>query len=237
MICQKLLLSSGNKVIKSPSGRLFTRHSSNMGTLMNYTVDGKIYQNVLIFDACYRGTGAITTNTTKDSSLINYQTNNINGNWDIDGDGDFDAVTNNPVLSDEEISTLWVNSIDDRTSKYNTDTWLTYAGSTATTICDSIRVGDASSLRGLLPNIQILLRIFCDANIIDSLDPTVSDYPHLALGKANSNGFWKIGGANAVWSSTEYSSKYCRGIQPNGECSFLTKSSSFGVIPIAEFEK
>lgn len=235
MICQKMLLNSGSKIIISPSGRIFKRHSSNMGTVMNFTVNGVDYLDVFIFDAVYRGSGVITTNTTKDSSLTNFQTTNTSGNWDIDGDGDFDASTNHPVLSDEEISTLWANSIDDSTSNDNTGTWLTYPGSTATTLCNGLNIGDETNpIRGMLPTIQILMRIFCDANIIDSLDPTVYDNPHLALGDANTNGFWKVDGRSAVFSSTEYNNANCRGIKATGECSYLSKSSTFAVIPVIE---
>lgn len=234
MICQKMLLNSGNKIIISPSGRKFMRHSSNLGTIMNFTVDGVDYQDVFIFDAVYRGSGVIITNTTKDSSLTNFQTTNTSGNWDIDGDGDFDAATNHPVLSDEELSALWVNSIDDRTSNYNTETWMTYPDSTAPKLCDERKIGDKNPLRGRMPNIQILMRIFCDANVIDSLDPTVAENPHLALGDANTNGFWKVDGMSAVFSSTEYNNANCRGIKATGECSYLSKSSTFAVIPIIE---
>ena len=70
MICQKMLLNSGSKIIISPSGRIFKRHSSNMGTVMNFTVNGVDYLDVFIFDAVYRGSGVITTNTTKTRSIM-----------------------------------------------------------------------------------------------------------------------------------------------------------------------
>lgn len=218
----------GKTQVLSPSGRAYYRHSSGMGTVLEFN-DGSA-RKVLVLDAKYRGSGIMCDNYT-DTSLPNYSTSNTNGCWDIDGDNDYDANSNHPQMTDAELNSLWANSIDSNTGKYNTDIWLTQTNPEAANLCRAVKV-DGTGCD--IPNIQTLMRIFCEANLLDSMDPTVSDYPTNALGDANSNGWWRIAGSDYCWSSTEVNGSYCRGVYYDGYCSGRSKDVSDGVVPVLE---
>ena len=86
-----------------------------------------------------------------------------------------------------------------------------------------------------LPNIQQLMRIYVEADFIDSLDPTITLYPTKALGLRNPNGFWKFSEtSNLAVSSTDYSKTNIRIISSAQGCSNISKSNTLNVIPILE---
>ena len=226
------------KGVTTASGRLLYRHSSGMGTVMEFT-DGTP-RKVVVLDAKYRTKKKFGTYGLDMPNLTNYATANTHGDWDIDNDGDYDANTNNPQMTDAQLNAAWINSIDAKTAKQNCDEWMTktsytdsqsIVGVPAVQYCRSVTVDGVACD---LPNIQTLMRMQCEANAIDALDPTVAQYPTYALGTANTSGFWNFGGTTAAWSSTEYSSYCVRYMDCNGQCSDARKDIECGVAPVLE---
>lgn len=197
------------------------RHSSGMGTVMEFN-DGQD-RKVLVLDAQYRTVAKMTSDTETDTSLPNYTSKNTNGTWYIDGGNYETSPSACASLTDATLNNLWVNSIDINTSKYNTDVWLTQPDCDAATHCRSITVNGVGCD---VPNIQTLMRIFCEADNLDALDPTVTSYPDLRL----SDWF----GSQHLWSSSECNTRLVRQVLYVGNCGGDYKFADYGVCPVLE---
>ena len=207
--------------IISAGGRKLYRHSSNMGTVIEFN-DG-VDRKVLVLDAQYRSNFVIVSSSYTDTSLPNYSRSNTNGNWYIHGTNSSTTPSACASLTDATLNSLWVNSIDTNTSKYNTDVWLTQSKCECANHCRSITVNSVSCD---IPNIQTLMRIYCEAINLDELDPTVSSYPNLKMSA--------LFGSGAMCSSSEYNANYVRQVYSNGKCNGNLKDVSFGVCPVLE---
>lgn len=217
---QKLLFTS------KYSRRVLYRHSSGMGTVICFN-DG-MNREVLVLDAKYRTLANLSSNETilpEHGSTLN-----INGNAYLDGvnDGENNELKYRLHVSDKKLNYLWQNIIDANTSKYNTDVLI---DSPAAIHCRSIKVGGVGCD---IPNIQILMRIYCEANRLDALDPTVSQYSTYAFGDMNSNGWWRPGGTNDFWSSTKISKNTYFQIRYNRKCVNQYEEYEYGVCPVLE---
>lgn len=219
------------QIIIAPSGRKLYRHESDMGTVMEFN-DGQD-RKVIVLDAVYRGReifGCSDYNPTKipvtDGPAEYYQ---LGG-----------TVTNSKTFTDDYLNTN-MDIIDSLTSKQNCDIWMTfqedaYEGLPAIEHCRSILINDIPCD---LPNIQTLIRIYCDGDILDEMDPTVADNPRKALGLKNPTGAWSIdptsSGMQYVWSSSKTNKTTCWTLSSQtGAVIFLDRSSSDGVIPVLE---
>jgi len=225
------------KGVTAPSGRVFYRHSSGMGTVMEFN-DGQA-RKAVILDAKYRTKAQFGTYG-KDSSLTNYQSQNKNDTWYINGGSAATTPDACKTLTDAFLNDMWATSKDQNAAKQNDDVWLTYEGTTDSQSISgvpAVRAAREVKVNGVgcdIPNHQTLMRMYCDADIIDSLDPTVAAYPGNALGSANTNGAWKIAGANSAFASTEYGSNYVRCVHYNGYCLNATKGLTCAVAPVLE---
>ena len=253
MISRYLLLNTQPKTQKmliAPSGRTFYRHSSGMGTVMCFN-DGQD-REVLVLDAAYRGYGDMG-DWGDDISLPDYDEWNISRNWYIHGTNSSTTPAACASITDATLNSLWVNTIDVNTAKHNCDVILAEASitPTAVTYARSILVNGTPCD---VPNIQTLQRIYCDSEFLDSMDPTVDEYPHNALGSANSYCPFAVGGSGNTgvaydkgnadcWSSTDggidkYDSSswginsygICKGNYDDG----YGRDYSLGVVPILE---
>ena len=230
----------------SLGGRTLYRHSSGMGTVIEYN-DTLGDKKVLVVDAKYRGTGSMGdclnpmdgTGVSTNYSLPDYQSSNTNDNWYIHGTDSATTPAEQAALSDETINTLWANTIDVNTSKHNCDVVLAETTTTPATAIEHARSIVVDGTPCDVPNIQILQRIYCEAELLDSMDPTVAEYPDYALGSANPNGAWYVGGNSAVWASTD------GGIYGDYSCSWYVDSDGYcdydgyrfyvlGVVPVLE---
>ncbi len=207
--------------IISAGGRKLYRHSSDMGTVMEFN-DGQD-RKVLVLDAQYRARALLMTSSRTDTSLPNYSQTNSNNNWYIHGTDSSTTPSACASLTDATLNSLWVNSIDANTSKYNTDVWLTMNGCDAATHCRSITVDGVGCD---IPNIQTLMRIYCEAINLDALDPTVASYQNMKL--SDWFGSWYL------YSSSEYDTYYVRRVSCNGGCNEFNKGSVCGVCPVLE---
>ncbi len=203
------------------AGRKLWRHPSEMGTVIEFN-DGQD-RKVLVLDAQYRARWQMMTSTSNDTSLPNYISKNTNNTWYIDGGSSATTPSACASLTDDTLNSLWVNSIDDNTSKYNTDVWFTQPDCEAATHCRSITVNGVGCD---IPNIQTLMRIYCEGVLLDALDPTVTSYQDFRFSDWFASWY--------LWSSTECNTQYVRQMHSNGSCGYDRKDSSFGVCPVFE---
>ena len=230
----------------TPGGRKIYRHESDMGSVLEY-YDAS-YKKIIVLDALYRDFlqfGAYNYNMTSLTGYTNYNHTQptppyIKYSHTIHGlDESYSYSLDIPPIqmSDFELNKLWVNSIDSKTAKYNCDQWMTrntytdsasIKGVPAVNHCRSILIND---VKCDLPNIQQLMRIFVEADMIDSLDPTLDSNLTKALGLKNSNGFW---GATNAFSSTNYNATGIRQVGSGQGCSYVNKNIARFVIPILE---
>lgn len=179
---------------------------------------------VLVLDAQYRARKLKMTSSYTNTGLPDYpKLNNTNNTPIIHGTSSSTSPSACASLTDATLNSLWVDSIDANTSKHNTDVWLTQADCECATHCRSIKVNGVGCD---IPNLQTLMRIFCEGVLLDELDPTVSSYPDLKLSDWFNS--WKL------WSSTEYSTYAIRQMYSNGEHSNDMKDISQGVCPVLE---
>lgn len=230
----KLKYIAGNQTfrIKSAAGRILYRHSSGMGTVLEFN-DG-VVRKVLVLDAKYRSNGVGTfTSAFTNHTLPKCQTKNRSGNWSIVGS--INHVTPNECMhiTDEVLMTLW-GTIDTNTSRYNTDYWLTTEGCAEAQYCRNIIVGGVGCD---VPNIQTLMRIYCEAVQLDMLDPTIPQYPTYSL----ANGIWSESAKKGVRSSSYWdctgNNIFVRNVHYNGVCHNAyanTTNSNCYVIPVLE---
>ena len=238
----------GGSRITAPSGRILYRHRSGKGTVMEFN-DGQP-RKVLIADSTFRANRRFGTYG-KDSSLPNY-TSHPSQQWYLNKDSSM-TTTKAATITDSWLNTNMVR--DTNTSKYNCDVWMTYKGTSDSTSnygytgvpavewCRSQNI-DGQPLD--LPNIQILMRIYCDAEALDALDPTIATNPKYALGSKNPQGAWYMGTAGSSgnssnaytyysWSSSEYNgSTTAWGVNYNGYVNDYRKFYEFSVVPVLE---
>lgn len=80
-----------------------------------------------------------------------------------------------------------------------------------------------------LPNIQELAIIYCEADFLDSMDPTVASYPDNKLSG------WYIASAAYAWPSTEHDALNAWFVDRAGCCRYgLNKHSVLAVVPVQE---
>lgn len=207
-----------NEVITA-AGRTLYRHSSGMGTVIEFN-DGQD-RKVLVLDAKYRTKARMSSNNVN-TNLPDYMANkNTNDNYYLDGVG-YINTEEGRVITDSVLNSLWWK--DTNTSKHNTDVWLTQADCDAATHCRGIMVNNMGCD---IPNIQTLMRIYCEGFNLDALDPTVEEYSNYSLRN------WCH---EQVWSSSELDAYSIWNIGYTGYCGnfYYTKDVKYGVCPVLE---
>ena len=166
--------------------RWLYRHRSGMGTVLEFD-DGIDYRKVLILDAKYRTTGIDMGVAELDPSLIKYQGEIAIRNHSTEMNA---TPTDCAFVNDQVVNQYrWE---DKNTSLVNTDYWLTKNSEVAQYVRNIVVNGAGCDI----PNFQTLQRIYCEGAILDSLDPTVKDYPQYALTTWFNNG--------VAWSSSQF---------------------------------
>lgn len=165
-------------------------------------------QRALILDAFYRRGGLAfgPTNFLVPGLSNKPVVKNSNGNIYLYGSSP-SSYKSSEILTDEILNSLWASVMDPNSSRYNCDCYMNYAskGFPAVEYTRSILV---NGIGCDVPNTNILMRMACDCDFIDSMDQTVALYPERALGGKNPNRHWYIsdsagdGGGNS-WSSTQ----------------------------------
>lgn len=214
------------------SGRQYYRNDCNNGTVMCW-YDRSNYKETLILDAKFR---SYKIWSKRNETLLNCGIKDRYGYIS----SDISNEITNPQLSNQNIisqiaTDQYLDSRlfpkDNNSSNHNTnviidkdsDSFDCSAGYCRSVDCD-------------LPNIQTLVRIFCDGPIIDSLDPTIIEYSDRSLTVTN-NGWMSNGTIPFAWSSTEYDNYYAWIVSYTGLVGTVGKSDLVGgVIPIKELQ-
>lgn len=231
-----------------PSGRLFYRHDSGMGTVMVWEDKQGVTHHTLVLDATYR-TKLPWGNNTNYPNMTDYK----NKGWYF-ADGttantgyspaDWEsAATESAFLGAKKTDAIinaWTNYFEDaNSSKQNTDLMMAAQPSTsyAAGWCRSKLVNGVGCD---LPNIQTLVRIYCSMFQLDSLDPTADDNKYLfTKARTNDPYNWSFDGAYSAWSSTEggtdsNSSPLARTVDSSALVNNGGKNYTRGVIPVLE---
>ncbi len=211
-----LLISSGGgngflagQIFTAPSGRRYTRHGSQKGSIMIY-VEDDITKYLLIMDACYRAHALAWDTSPVDLGLRNYGNESITMTR-YSGNG-----------SDSILASHFGNKKDAYTARYNTNVLMKRATTDAAHFCRSIVVNGSQCD---LPNVQQSLRMHIDANFIDSMDMTSKNNPGTKM-----TGF-DFGAC--FYASTEASAQ--KAWYPyNGAVANYSKARALGVVPVLE---
>lgn len=211
-----LLISSGGgngflagQIFTAPSGRRYTRHGSQKGSIMIY-VEDDITKYLLIMDACYRAHALAWDTSPVDLGLRNYDNESITMTR-YSGNG-----------SDSILASHFGNKKDAYTARYNTNVLMQRATTDAAHFCRSIVVNGSQCD---LPNVQQSLRMHIDANFIDSMDMTSKNNPGTKM-----TGF-DFGAC--FYASTEASAQ--KAWYPyNGAVANYSKARALGVVPVLE---
>ena len=175
------------------TGRKLYRHSSGMGTVMEYTDADASKKKVLILDASYRSTRKSASTNACPSTLKQIAPSATEGISNALGNRYVTGFTTAPRLpvSESYLNKVWpAAKVDSHSSAYNTQQWLELAKDPA-----AAQYASAITVAGTacqVPNLNVALRIFIEANNLDALDPTLSANATKALGDANPNGFFGI---------------------------------------------
>ena len=165
--------------------RWIYRHRSQMGSVIQFE-DTRL-RKVLVLDAKYRKSGLYMGESAINPSLSSLFENVVYRNHCIKmGKYPYEYRM---VQESDIMQYRWC---DRNSSADNTLTWL-QRGSEVAQYTKSILINGAGCD---IPNFQTLQRIFCEGYILDSLDPTVNDYPQHALSNWFNNG--------VAWSSSEF---------------------------------
>lgn len=219
------------------TGRKLYRHSSGMGTVMEYIDADASKKKVLILDASYRSTSKSASTNVCPSTLkqiapsATEDISNAAGNQYVTGFAD-DARL---YMSDSYLNIIWpANKVDSHSSAYNTQQWLELATDPA-----AAQYASAITVAGTacqVPNLNVALRIFIEANNLDALDPTLSANATKALGDANPNGFFGIdtttkslATSSIGWSSPGYIVRVS-----DNSANKVTPTTTLGICPVLE---
>ena len=135
---------------------------------------------------------------------------------------------------------VWIQSTyttlkNDGTAKSNTDFLMKFDTTEAAHHCRDQNIAGVGQLD--LPNLYELIILYLESDNIDALDPTAASNRGKALGKMNTYGRFKLGGAQCVWSSTERSVVYALIVGDNGNVrSWYQNNSIYGVVPVKELD-
>lgn len=219
------------------TGRKLYRHSSGMGTVMEYIDADASKKKVLILDASYRSTGTSASTLVCPSTLkqiapsASEDISNAIGNDYVTGFADATRLS----MSDSYLNIIWPrDKVDSHSSAYNTQQWLELATDPA-----AAQYASAITVAGTacqVPNLNVALRIFIEANNLDALDPTLSANATKALGDANPNGFFGIeqntkslATSSIGWSSPGYMIRVS-----NNAANKITPTTTLGICPVLE---
>lgn len=219
------------------TGRKLYRHSSGMGTVMEYVDADASKKKILILDASYRSTGTSASNIACPSTLkqlapsATEDISNAIGNNYVTGFADATRLS----MSDSYLNIVWPrDKVDSKSSAYNTQQWLELAQDPAAAqYASAITVAGAACQ---VPNLNVALRIFIEANTLDALDPTLSANATKALGDANPNGFFglepttkSLATSSIAWSSPGYIVRVT-----NTMATRIQPTTTLGICPVLE---
>lgn len=212
----------------SNTGRRFLRHTD--GTVMLWK-DRGVNRETLILDSVYRQYLKWFSSNSEIEGLVSC----------AEGYGyinDARETRNNPKSSIQSVLNKIGNDeyLDSRffykdvnTSQFNTECIKSKNSS------ELLASSYCGSLNASLPNLQTLVRIYCDGPIIDQLDSSSKYYPDKSL--TVSLGGWFYSDIPFAWSSSEFDYYYAWTVLSTGLVGTVGKSDLIGgVIPVIEIK-
>ena len=208
----------------APTGRKYYRHSSGMGTVMVWNDNG-VERETLILDMQYHNVkkywGALGIDV---SGITDYTSapfkNQSDNNYIL---GSSNTTPSAYYGQTDAVLDAKFNWRDKHTSKENTDAFISdYPSSSyAANFCRSVTVNGVGCD---LPNMQTLVRIFCDRAVLHAFDAT------------DTNDYWSSWfNVSRVWNSSEYHLNYAWGVFYDGFVYYYYKDRGFRyVVPILE---
>lgn len=213
------------KIIYAPSGRSYYRTMD--GTVMRWRCKG-IYKETLILDAKYRMYGFWSDNCINTPGLVSSKEGYgyIKSDYINQFTNPIDSRQNNicAYATDEYLDGRMFFH-DPNSSFYNTKKISEAYNKSAADVCLNVECA--------LPSIDLLVRIYCDGNTIDSLDPTENcNTLKLSIDK---NGWFSDLIPPFAWSSSEYDHYYPWCVLYSGLIGCVGKSDSIGgIIPVKD---
>lgn len=237
--------------IKTPSGRII--YPQDNGIVMEGTYEGNPRKLLIVFardrkrnDKLWGGTNALIDDlyqhsviSADDNKYIYRQKDNNGVPQHVYGDTNTLEVNLESVigpLTDTQLD-IWTKPMyqnENKTAHECTDLILTESGTSLTPAASYCRSLTSLHTGGFdLPLLRDLLAMYVEGDYIDSLDPTVADYPSFALGKYSSNySRWLRG--SFVWSCQQYINNYTLGLNYKGNAFGTTKTNNYSVVPVRE---
>lgn len=223
--------------LPAEKGRKLYRHSSGMGTVMEYTDADGVRKNVVILDSSYRFSSKMSSTNKCPSTLKQLGTYSTHTNlYNILGTADINFSTGEDYPApDSLINLLWpANLVDSGSSAYNTQQWLTLAPDpNAAIAANNIKV---SGVGCQIPNYNVAMRIYLERDALDALDPSVAVDPAKAFGKVNPKGiFGNMGNQLRTSSCMSTNDGYICCVDSNGNSNYATVGASpVGYCPVLE---
>lgn len=208
-------VSNIGKVYTSPSGRKFYRHISDMGTVMEWEDNG-VTRRTLIVDMAYHTTKTTYGSATDVADITNYTANPFKEGSTFQQHfvlGVEDSTTKSYEGQTDAVLDAKLNWADANTSLQNTDAliaeWDSDTYNYGANMCRAITVEGVGCD---LPNMQTLLRMFCDRAILHQLDKTdTNNYwttwfnksDVLTSSEYDASVAWNISYSGGVWSDAK----------------------------------
>ena len=238
-------IPEGPTIIQDASGRGFYRHESGMGTVMRWVDKTGNTHNTLVLDAQYRTALQWGGYGTDIPTMTNYTNSYYYLSSGTTTDNATAANTNQANTASEFLfhtyTDVTINGIssyfeDATSSKVETDKIIAALGDVTTHAAGYCRNKTVDGVGCDLPNIQILIRIYCSMFTLDEMDASTSNNTYkFTMAKSGNSYNWYFGSYGNAWSSTEYDSNGAWSVNRTGGVSNGSgKSGALGVIPILE---
>ena len=226
--------------IKKKQGRKIYRHESNEGSVIEFDMYGTPVK-LFVADAKYRDIkrwGLFQVDTPLDNFQEDYR-------WINPGNTpDDESQPLSYSLTDQELQAQFHSFKSDKTARENTDVLMQCNNDMNDDFDndnEAVHWCRAQNIPGIgnldLPNIYELMIIYLEADNIDTLDPTIEQYPDMMLGHKSTYGRFRW---LRPWSSTEGDivdgKSYCaRSITEEGYVGNAVRGiESCGVLPVKE---
>lgn len=228
------------KIQKKKQGRKIYRHESNEGSVIEFDMYGTPVK-LFVADAKYRAIKEWGLQVT-DTPLENFQEDY---RWINPGNvPDDESKPLSYSLTDQELQAQFPSFKSDKTARQNTDVLMQCNNDMNDDFDndnEAVHWCRAQNIPGIgnldLPNIYELMIIYLEADNIDTLDPTIEQYPDMMLGHKSTYGRFR---RLRPWSSTEGDnfnnrSYTARSITEEGHVGYGGRGiESCGVLPVKE---
>lgn len=188
---------------KLPSGRILYRHPSEEGSVLEWD-DFGVKRTTLISDCSIHITGKYNGTQVDYASKGMPITKRVNTGGNSYLWSELLNRSEYKYLTDNDLNKMWEGALDTWTSTQNTNFAIENltSGYNYTPLISTIKTMTLAGVRPSVPNINLLIRIYCDSEALQALDPTSKNL--FQMYDQNTNGIWTFGSnrGNGCWSSS-----------------------------------